>query len=137
MASSAADIATAASKGADQEESGVTFDVHASAHVPSAPLVPLRLVARPQPPAGAGAARQGSGPVAKIEDVTAEGKLANPAALIVVVEENLSMHTIASGTQCALYFEYCGLNIIVGCFKFPLASCFRITFSQSCSVAQI
>ena len=120
MASSAAEIATAAFKGApsdrgdaDQEESGVTFDVHASAHVPSAPLVPLRLVARPQPPAGAGAARQGSGPVAKIEDVTAEGKLANPAALIVVVEENLSMHTIASGTQCALCFEYCGFTIIV------------------------
>jgi hypothetical protein len=108
MASSAADIATASTKGdhsdrgdADQEESGVTFDVHASAHVPSAPLVPLRLVARPQPPAGAAATRQGSGPVAKIEDVTAEGKLANPAASVVVVEENVSQYEISSGTQCA------------------------------------
>jgi hypothetical protein len=108
MASSAADIATASNKGtpsdrgdADQEGSGVTFDVHASAHVPSAPLVPLRLVARPQPPAGAAAARQGSGPVAKIEDVTAEGKLVNSSSSIIVVEQNVSMHSISSGTQCA------------------------------------
>ena len=105
MASSASDIATA-SKGApsdrgdaDRDESGVTFDVHASAHVPSAPLVPLRLVARSQPTAGAAAARQGSGPIAKIEDVTAQGKLLNSAASIVLVEENVAQYTIASGTQ--------------------------------------
>ncbi len=110
MAASSAEFATA-SKDASSDrrhDDQVTFDVHASAHLPFAPLVPLRLEAHLQPAATVVTAPRGSGPVAKIEDVTAQGKLVNSAASIVVVEENTSQHMIASGTQCT---RACSISI--------------------------